>query len=157
MAVVIIDGRVRVTFATAIANIAAPTVSELNAGTALEGYMTPDGLDISVATSAVDVSNLASTVSAERAGRRKPSIMLKFHHDDVSDVGWNLLPYRTNGFLAVRLGIDRATAYASTQRIKVYAIETGEPSDDPVKPDGTWDFSVQTFTPSDFNQRAVIA
>jgi hypothetical protein len=157
MAVVIIDGRVRVTFCTTVANIAAPTTTELNAGTALQDYMSPDGLDITIATNGVDVSNLGSSITAEKAGRRKASITLKFHHDDTSDVGWNLLPYRTNGFLVVRMGIDKATAYASTQKVKVYPMETGEPSDDAVKPDSTWDFMVSTFSSADFNQRAVIA
>lgn len=157
MAVVIIDGRVKVTFCTAIANIAAPTTTELSAGTSLEGVMTPDGLDISVGTNGVDVSNLGSTFTAERAGRRKPQINLKFHHDDTSDTGWNLLPYRTAGFLVVRMGIDKTTAYASSQKVKVYPIETGEPSDDAVKPDGTWDFMVPVYTTADANQRAVIA
>src|SRR6266536_500036 len=155
MAAVIIDGRVRISFCTAIANIAAPTVAELNAGTSMEGYVTPDGLDISIATGAVDVSNIGSSITAERAGRRKATISLKIHHDDTSDVGWNLLPYRTSGFLAVRMGLDKTTAYASTQKIKIYPIETGEPSDEAVKPDSTWDFSVSTYSSADFNQRAV--
>jgi hypothetical protein len=157
MAVVIIDGRVRVTFALTIANIAAPTVAELNAGTALETSALPDGLDISVPTNGVDVSNLASTFTSERAGRRKPSITMKFHHDDTVDTAWNLLPYRTVGYLAVRMGIDRTTAYASTQKIKIYPVETGEPTDEAVKPDGTWDFMVPFFSMADANQRAVIA
>ena len=50
MAVVPIDGKVRVTWCNAIANIAAPTTTELNAGTALEGFITPDGLNIGAST-----------------------------------------------------------------------------------------------------------
>lgn len=157
MAVVIIDGRVRVTFATTVAVIAAPTTTELNAGTSLQNQITPDGLDISVGTNGVDVSNLGSKFTAERAGRRKPSITIKFHHDGASDIAWNLLPYQTNGFLVVRMGIDATTAYASGDKVKVYPVESGEPFDEPTKPDGTWDFTVPMFTTADANQRAVIA
>ena len=38
------DGRTKVYSVPSIANLAAPTVAELNAGTALDGLMTPDGL-----------------------------------------------------------------------------------------------------------------
>lgn len=157
MAVVIIDGRVRVTWMTACANIAAPTTTELNAGTQLETLITPDGLNISASTNAVDVSNLASTFTTNRAGRRSFDISIMFHHDGTSDVAFNLLPYRTNGFLAVRRGIDRTTAFASTQRVEVYPLEAGEPSEATPQPDGVWDFSVPFYLTADPQTRAIIA
>lgn len=157
MAPVIIDGRVRVTFATAIANIAAPTTTELNAGTSLEGFITPDGLDIGFDTGEVDVANIGSTYSSTRAGRRKATISVKFHHDSPTDTPWNLLPYRTTGYLVVRMGIDKTTAWASGDKVKVFPVEAGEPSDEAPGPDSTWDFTVPMFVTADANQRAVVA
>lgn len=156
MAVVIIDGRVRVSWLTAV-TLAAPTVAELNAGTALEDKITPDGLNIAASTNGVDVSNLKSTFTTMRAGRRSFDVSVTFHHDDVSDTAYNLFIYRMTGFLAVRRGIDATTAWASTQKIEVYPLDTGERSEVPPKPDGTWDEVVPFFLMADPNTRAVVA
>lgn len=157
MSVVIIDGRVRVTYMPACANVGAPTLAELAAGTALEGFIRPDGLDISVTTNPVPTGNLGSTVDSERAGRRKPSIGITFHHDSPTDTPWNLLPYRTGGFIAVRRGIDKTIAYNSGDKLGVYPIEAGEPNESKPANDTTWDFMVNMFVTGDFNQRAVVA
>lgn len=159
MGVVTIDGRVAVGFATTIANIAQPTVTELTTGsTRLETFITPDGLSITPTTGNVDVSNLASVYFADRAGRIKWAIKLKFHHDGVVDTAWNLLPYRTSGYLWVRRGIAVATAIASTQKVQVYAIETGEPDEMDPAPDGVWDFESDFFVnEGGYNTRAVVA
>lgn len=159
MAVVTIDGRVAVGFATSIANISAPTVAELTTGsTRLETYITPDGLSITPTTGSVDVSNLASVANAARAGRISWAIKVTFHHDGTVDVAWNLLPYRTDGFLWVRRGIDRGTSIASGQKLAVYAVEAGEPDEADPAPDGKWDFVSDFFvTEGGYQSRAVVA
>jgi hypothetical protein len=160
MTAIIIDGRVRASWCNTIANIAAPTVAELNAGTALEGLLTPDGLNISASTNGVDVSNLKSTFTTQRAGRRSYDVSLTFHHDTGVDYGYTVFIYRTTGFLAVRrpLGgsIDANTAFLSTQGIEIYPLDTGERTEVPPKPDGTYDLTVPFFLMSDPNTRAVI-
>ncbi len=157
MAVVIIDGRVKVTFCTAIANIAAPTTTELNAGTALEQFITPDGLDISSSTGKVDVSNLRSTFTTNKAGRRAFDISVKFHHDSPTDTPYNLFPYNTDGYLVVRRGTDATTAWASTNKVEVYPVNSGEAMQEKPAPDGTWDFTIPFMVSSDPNTRAVVA
>lgn len=157
MAVVILDGRVRVTFCTSISNLAAPTTAELNAGTQLEGLITPDGLTISPTTAKVDTSNLGSTFTTNRAGRKDFDIKLKFHHDGTSDVAWNLLPYRTNGVLVVRRGTDKTIAYASSDKVETYPVEAAEPDHIDPAPNSTWDFEVMLFLTADPQTRAVVA
>jgi len=157
MSVVIIDGRVRVTSCTAIANIAAPTVAELNAGTALQGYITPDGLDIAMDTGGVDTSNLGSTFTTMRAGRRKPAITATMHHDSPTDTPYNLFVYRATGFLVVRRGVDATTAWTIGDKVEVYPYEAGEATQEKPEPDGTWDFTSPLFVTSDPNTRAVVA
>jgi hypothetical protein len=157
MSVVIIDGRVRVSWLTACANIAAPTVAEANAGTALEGFITPDGLDIGMDTGGVDNSNLGSTFTTMRAGRKKPTISITFHHDSPTDTPYNLLPYRTTGFLLVRRGVDKTTVYAIGDKVEVYPVESGEATQVKPGPDSTWDFTSPMFVTSDPNTRAVMA
>lgn len=159
MAVVPIDGRVAVGWATSIATIASPTVTELTTGsTRLETLITPDGLEITPATGNVDVSNLGSVNFADRAGRIKWGIKITFHHDGTTDTAWNLFPYRTAGYLWVRRGIDRATTPASTQKLAVFACETGEPDETDPQPDGVWDFVSDFFVNENgYNTRAVVA
>src|SRR6185369_2908477 len=155
MAVVPIDGRVRVTFATAIASVAAPTVAELNAGTALQGFITPDGLDITPSTGKVNTSNLGSKTTTSRAGRKDYDLSLTIHHDSPTDTPYNLLPYRTTGFLVVRRGVDATTAWGAGDKVEVYPVDTGEPMHVKPEPDGTWDFTVPMFLMADENTRAV--
>lgn len=157
MSAVIIDGRVRVTWTAAIANVAAPTVAELNAGTALEQFIRPDGLDIGMATGGVDTSNLGSTFTTMRAGRKKPTITIGFHHDGPTDTPYNLLPYRTVGFITVRRGVDRTQAWATSDKVEVYPVETAEAVQIKPGPDSTWDFSSEMFVMADPNTRAVVA
>lgn len=164
MSVVIMDGRVRVYWLTACANIALPTVAELNAGTDLTGYITPDGLDIAMSTGKVNVGNVGSTFTLNRVGRREPTISLTMHHDSPTDTPWTLLVYRATGFLAVRTGIDKTTAWTigqgaggSTGVVQMYPVEAGEYN--PVKPapDTSWDFMVDLTVYLDPNVRAVVA
>lgn len=165
MAVVIMDGRIKVTFCTSIANIALPTVTELTGGTStsLEGFITPDGLNIAVTTGKVDTSNVGSTTTTNRAGRKAFDIKLKIHHDGTTDVGWNILPYRTNGFLVVRKGIDKTINFttgqgaANTGVLQVFPVEAAEPDDVDPSPDSSWDFEVELFLTGDANTRAQVA
>ena len=167
MAVVIMDGRVRVYSLTACANVSLQTVAELNAGTDLTNYITPDGLDISMATGKVDVGNVGSTFTLNRVGRKTPSITLTCHHDASSgstDPAWNLFTYRAVGFLAVRTGIDKATAWATGQgaggttgALQVFPYEAAEFNPIKPAPDSSWDFSVELSVYLDPATRAVVA
>lgn len=157
MTTILIDGTVKVVWCNTIVNIAAPTTAELNGGTPLESYIRPDGLDIAMATGGVDNSNLASTFTTERAGRRKPSISIMFHHQAGTDTPFNLLPYRTSGFLVVRRGIAVATAWTTSQLVAVYPGETGETDEQKPAPDTNHDFMVPVFVSADPNVRAVVA
>lgn len=157
MTVIVNDGRLRVTFANNVANVASPTLAEVNGGTSLEKFIPPDGLDIAAPTGNVEISNIASKQDSEAAGRVKPAISIKFHHNAPTDTAWNLLPYRTSGFLIVRRGVDATQAWASADKVGVYPIQTGEPTDEKMAKETAWDFNVPIFVTDDINQRAVIA
>lgn len=164
MAVVILDGRVRVTWCTAISNINSPTTTELNAGTALETLIRPDGLKINPSTAKVDSSNLGSKYTTNRAGRVDYAVSLTIHHDGTTDTAWSLFPYRTSGFLVVRRGIDRTTAWttgqgagAATGTIAILPLESGMPDESDPAPNTNWDFEVEFFLTADPADRAVVA
>lgn len=157
MAVIPIDGMVRAGWMASCANVQQPTTTELNAGTALETFITPDGLDTSWTTGAVNAGNVGSTQDAELAGRRKPKINLTVHHNSGVDTAYNLLRYRTSGYFYVRRGIDKATAFATGQAIEVYPAQCGQPSNVKPQPDGTHDFVVDLFVSADAAPDAVVA
>lgn len=151
------DGNTKVTFAPAIANIAAPTTTELNAGTALEPYITPSGLQIKASTATVDTSSLASTFTTQGAGRRSFAITVEFKRQTPTDTAYNLLPYKTAGFLVVRRTTTSTTAWLSGQTVEVYPVITGEPELAPPAPNEVAKFTSSMMVGSDPNTRAVIA
>jgi hypothetical protein len=167
MSVVIIDGRVRVFWLNSCSNIALPTTGELNAGTDLTPFITPDGLDIGMETGTVDVGNVGSTFTLSRVGRRKPTITLTCHHDattGATDPAWNLLTYRAVGFLAVREGVLTGTAWTTGQgaggttgSLEMYPVECGDYTGSKPAPDTSWDFTVPLTVYLDPNRRAVVA
>jgi hypothetical protein len=121
------DGNFKVSWVTTISNIAAPTVAELNAGLALESYITPDGLDISADTSPVDNSALSSTFNTATAGRRAYTINLTIKKQ-TPRVWENTLVYQATGYLAVRREVIQTTGYTVAQKIEIYPAQVGEPN-----------------------------
>lgn len=156
MADLLSDGMVRASFVTSISNIAAPTTTELNAGTALESVITPDGLDISASTAAVATGALNSTFDTEAAGRRKFSIKVTCKRTTPTDTALNLLPYRTAGYLVVRRTVASSTAWTSAQKVEVYPVQTGEPNLLKPAANEVQKFESEMFVTSDPNTTATI-
>lgn len=153
------DGNVKVSWCTAIANIHAPTVTELNAGTSLETYITPSGLNDKATTAAVDTSSLASTFTTSGAGRRSFDISLEMKRQTpaANDIAYNLFAYRTSGYLVFRRTLANTTAYASAQTVEVYPVITGEPELASPAMNEVQKFTSNFFLTSDPDTRAVIA
>lgn len=152
-----VDGNLKVTFAPAIANINAPTTTELNAGTSLETLITPTGLQIKPTTASVDTSNLASTFTTSSAGRRSFAITVEFKRQTPTDTAFNLLPYKTSGYLVVRRNLAATTAWASGQNVEVYPVTTGEPELVPPAINEVQKFVSSMMVTTDPATRAVIA
>lgn len=129
MADLFADGNTRVSFVSAIANIAAPTTTELNAGILLQSFLTADGLNGFEASSAeVDTTALASTFDTKSIGRDSfTNTFLRFKKQTYgSDTPFQTLTRGTAGFIVIRRGILETTAYASTQAIETYPIVCGQ-------------------------------
>jgi len=161
MSDLVADGNVKVSWCTAIANIHAPTVSELTGGgaTSLETYVTPNGLNDKATTASVDTSSLASTFSTATAGRRSFDISIEFKRQTpaANDIAYNLLPYKSSGYLVIRRTLPVATGYASTQTVEVYPVITGEPELSQPAANEVQKFTSNFFLTSDPDTRAVIA
>ncbi len=130
------DGRTRVAFVPSISNPAAPTTTELNAGTLLHSVMTPDGLaGFRPETADVDTSSLDSDFSGNTNGRVSYSgTMLRVKKQTGTDTVYDLLTMNTVGFIVVRRSIAASTAWVSSQKVEVYPIicaETGRIDPEP--------------------------
>lgn len=128
MADIVADGKTRVAWVPAIANIAAPTTAELNAGLLLQSLLTADGLGgFQPDTAKVDTSSLASTFNTARNGRTSfDSPMLTLKRQDTGDTAYTTLIRGATGYIVVRSSILESTAWASTQVVRVYPVECGE-------------------------------
>lgn len=128
MADVFADGNTRVAFVPAIASLAAPTTTELNAGTLLQSVITSDGLMGFEASSAeVDTTSLASTFNTKTIGRDDFSgTGLRLKKQTSTDTVFNLLTRGTSGYIVIRRGVTETTAWASTQLVEVYPITCGQ-------------------------------
>jgi hypothetical protein len=159
MADIIIDGKVKVWSVPTISNIAAPTTSELNAGSALEGIMTPDGLvGFGPETAEVDVSSLASTFDTRQPGRASFSgTMLRLKKQSGTDTIYNTLVYGYATNVVVRRGITSTTAWASSDKVEVYPVVCGEVRNLDPEPNSVQKYEVKTLVATQPNLRATVA
>jgi hypothetical protein len=123
-----VDGFTRASWVSAIANIALPTTTELNAGILLTGTMTPDGLqNFQPDTADVPNATLASTFDTVDVGRVSyKNTALRLYKTTATDTIYNTLTKNTAGFVVVRRDIDTNTAWASSQPVEVYPATCGE-------------------------------
>lgn len=122
MADITADGKTRVYWVTTIANQAAPTVAELNAGIALQSTLTADGLNgLNPDTADVDSSALDSTFTTNVNGRTSFSnVTLRFKKQLTGDTIFTTLTRDTAGFLVIRRSIVSTTAWTTAQACEVY-------------------------------------
>ena len=122
------DGNTRVAYVPTIANIAAPTTTELNAGTLLQSVITSDGLvGFEPTTSDVDNTALNSTFNTVTIGRDQYSgTMLRFKKQSGTDTAYATLTRGTSGYIVIRRDIAETTAWASSQAVEVYPVTFGQ-------------------------------
>lgn len=127
MADLITDGMTRVAWVLTIANIASPTTTELNAGTLLHDTMTADGLlNFQPSTAAVPTSKFSSTFDTNKPGRISYGEQgLRFCKQDTDPI-YTSMAYNTVGNVVIRRDVLAGTAWASTQKIEVYPMTTGQ-------------------------------
>lgn len=140
------DGNVRITWVLTISNTAAPTATELNAGTTVpaDGYITGDGYSPSGEQAAITDERVGTTQTFEQPGRKTKSLTLTYVHNPASPTNNALalaLTEGTAGYIVTRFGLPRGTAYAATQKVQVWPVTCGEPM-----PNYNGANSVQTIT-----------
>ena len=153
------DGRTRVTWCSAIANIAAPTTTELNAGTNLTSFMTADGLNgFQPDTASVDTSALDSTFNTKAPGRANyDNTFLRFKKQTGTDTIYNLLTYGTSGFVVIRRDVTSTTANTIGDKVQVFPAQCGEVRDLDPEPNSIHKYEVPTMITLAPNLRATVA
>jgi hypothetical protein len=122
------DGKTRVSWVPTIANINAPTTTELNAGMLLHSTLTADGLiGFKPETADVDTSALDSTFNTNVNGRTNFSgTMFRLKKQSGTDTIFTTLVRDTAGYVVIRRSVTASTAWASAQAIEVYPALCGE-------------------------------
>lgn len=159
MADIVADGKTRVAYALTIANIALPTTSELNAGLLLQLLLTPAGLKgFQPETAKVDTSSLGSKFNTALNGRASfEGLLLELKKQDTADTAYTTLIRNTTGFIIVRNSIDQATAWASSQAVRVYPIQCGEVMHVDIEENTLERYQVPLTVTLDPNLRAAVA
>lgn len=128
MADIIGDGREAWWWVPSIANVAAPTVAEINAGIRISQWMTADGATgFAPDTADAPTSSIESTFDTFVNGRRTfsgPKVRLK--KQTSPDTAYNTLTPDTTGNLVRRKSLPAATAAASSQPVSVFPVMCGE-------------------------------
>lgn len=153
------DGMIRVTYAPAVANKAAPTTVELGAGTELSAWITKDGLTVPSNQNMVDDSSLAETFDAQVVGSFGGPLAMTLKRDGTpaSDTAWNLFTYGLLGFICVRRGVAVATAWAAAQKAEVYPIMSHEPIPQQTASNEQGRFTITFAVTSQPNLKATVA
>lgn len=129
MADIVTDGRTKVWLVPTIANVNLnPTTAELNAGVAIEGLMTPDGLvGFEPDTADVDNSALNSTFDTKTAGRASFSnTAVRLKKQAGTDTVYATYVRDTATYVVIRRGVLSTTAWAAADKVEVYPAITGE-------------------------------
>jgi len=116
------DNNIKVWWVTTLSSTTSPTASQISAGTAIESWITADGLEISQDQNFVDVSVLNSASELQDFGRSKLDASLTMKRDS-TDTAWTTFASQPSGYLVVRRGVANTTAATAAQKVEVYPVK----------------------------------
>jgi hypothetical protein len=160
MADILADGKIRIFLVPTIANMAAPTTTEIAAGTELTKLVTFDGMigfeaDTAYAES-TPIDGKYDTMMPDRVSFSNPALRLK--KQTGTDTAHITMVYGYAAYLVIRRDVDSATAIASGDKVEVYQIACGETKRLNVEKNTVARYEVPLgFTPSQPNLRATVA
>jgi hypothetical protein len=157
MARYVYEGKTDAWWVTTIANKAAPTVAEINAGTNLTNFVAKDGVATNFTNNKVDSASIAETFNAQLAGSFGSDLELTMFRDDTADTAWNLWVQGTNGFVVLRRAVASGAAVAAAQKVEVFPAQMLEPTVANSAQDTQVRFTGGVAVTSAPNQKATIA
>ena len=124
------DGNYLVSWVDTIADPAAPTTTELEAGIALECQLTPDGLGREASDETIDTSRLCSVFTTMQMGRTSFDVSLTLVRLDTSDGtttddAYDTLKKGKHGVLVIRDNAPADQAFAASDEVEVYPVQCG--------------------------------
>jgi hypothetical protein len=150
-------GVIELRYVPTVANKAAPTVAEINAGVDLTPWLTRDGLDTPQGGSTVDVAGASSRYNATQSGSYGGDpISATFFRDTVagSDTAWATLPRGTAGYFVIgRFGLTPAAG----ERVEVWEINVISRAMVAIADNEAQRFVASMAVPSEPNDAAVVA
>ena len=120
------DGNYRIFVVDAIADVAAPTVSEIGAGTDITALVPKSGWSVSNTSNTVDAGNLSTLYDAEVMGTYKMTITLTVLLDDEADTAWDEFQTHAAATHLVVLPYKGSGDVAAADKCQVYPVETGQ-------------------------------
>ena len=160
MADIIVDGKVKVALVDTIVSIAAPTVSELTAGTDITDQLTADGLSgFQGDTAEVDTTSMLSTFDTKSPGRTAFSgSMLRFKKQSGTDTVYDTYVKNFTTHVVIRRdGTAASTAFAESDEVEVYPVVCGEVQPMDPEPNSLQRFELPVMVSSEPNLRATVA
>lgn len=141
-----------------IANIAAPTVAEINAGTDLTNLIV--SLEASTRGNVVNTPALDSLFETTIPGTVTATFTMEAYRDDTTDTVWDTLPRGTSGFIVIsRFGFGGATVAdpAIGDVVEVWPIKVVTRSATPLQSGDSQRCTVECTVPTEPDEDAVVA
>lgn len=159
MADIIVDGKILVYWLAACADIANPTVPELNAGIKLSRTLTKDGLPgWEPDTARVETTPLDGKFNTNKVGRSSfNDPMFRLKKQSGTDTIYNTLVKETEGFTAIRRDIDRDVPWTAGQPVEIYPSQCGETKRLAIEENTVSRYEIPITITDDPELRAVVA
>ncbi len=122
------DGRGLVLFVTAIADVTAPTVTELTAGTveSLTYSLVPDGFRHETTENTITSGRYTLKQVLELPGTVTDTLEVQYVSNSTTPTPAEAaLPEGTTGFIVHRLGVPNETAPAASQKVDIIPVRAG--------------------------------
>jgi hypothetical protein len=158
-------GNLRAWHVPAIANIAAPTTTEINAGFDFTGYLKRDGLSTPKSGQTASASDVASRFNKTSPGTYGGDPMeISLYRDDSVDTAWTTFvppsaasPAGTSGFVVIRRFGGATVAIASTNKVEVWPHSVISSEMQQIAENENAFFKVLLAITAEPNDRAVVA
>lgn len=122
------EGNTKVWFVPAtpgIADISAPLLGEISAGTNLSPFIRKDGITVPNTQNMVDNATIEETFDAQSVGSWGGGLTLRLFRDYPTDAAWELVEYGLQGYIVI--GRDSAGGIEAGDDVEVYPVEAHEP------------------------------
>lgn len=155
MARLVYDGNTSIIWvAGGVANMAAPTTSELSGGVDLTTFVPKDGVDANITQGKVDGGDLSTRYEGSSPGTWTDDMKIMFFKDDSADTAWDTFDLDTEGDL---VWVWDGRPVAAGSKAYVFRTVTGKPLPESTKKDERQKFSVQFFGQAEPEFDAVVA